>query len=1099
MRNMLFAGVAAAALIAPAAVSAQETTSRIRGTVTANGQPVAGATVVATDTASGTRSETTTEADGGFSFSGLRPGGPYTVEVTSPQGNTTVTDIFTVVQQEFQLPVDLTATATAGADAAVGEEIVVTASSIAGAGTSSDGPQTVLTQADIRGVASVNRDIRDIQRRDPFATIDLGNSGERGGAVSFAGVNPRFNRFTINGVQVGDTFGLNQDASPTGRGPVPYDALGQVSVSIAPYDIRQGNFQGGVIDAVLLSGTNEFHGTGFYSQSRDELQGKRIGSNRLTVPNYLSETYGAMIRGPIIPDKLFFMVAAERNTDPRPFGTQLQNIPRLTQSTVDSIVGTATGTYNFDPGNILVINNRKDEKIVGRLDWNVTDGQRLSFSYINAFDTLDSQNNTSQSNATPSYGLESNAYALSNLLRAGILQLNSDWTDNFSTEARFLYRSSERGQEPLRGRGFAQFGVCTDPTSVATGGNNTATSCGTNPRVFFGPDISRQTNELFFDTWGGSLLARVELGDHEIRLLGEYNENRTFNNFLQNSLGNFYFDSLADYQNRRATQLTLRIPVNGQPDGAAADFKYGQFTFGFEDNWRITDNLNFTYGVRYDLFGMRDAPTLNPFFLQRYGFPNTQNYKGLDNFQPRISFNWNAPQGIRLRGGVGVFGGGSPDIYLSNSFSNTVLSNQVTFTRGGAGGTCGAGTTAAVCSAALDNVTGQIPASVSTFVQGAAGQVQNTITGALDPDFHLPSSLKATLSAEYDLFGFTVGADYLYTENIYSVIFTDQRAVRTGQFTPDGRPRYTSATATGFTDLNYDILTTNATRGRSHVGVVRLSREFDNGINIFGSYTRQDVKDVSNASASTINSNYGGQVFGIDPDLPAYGKSNNEITWQFKYAVGLNRAFFGDYRTIVQLFGETRAGRRYSFTMRDNVTTRSSVFGTVLNQSNHLLYVPTGLDDARVSYDSPGTRDSLQTLIENTKLKDYRGRVAGKNIARSRAFTRIDLHVEQEVPTGIGESKVSLFADIENLPNLIDKDWGGLRELGFSQVASVVNVQCLTAPVATGTGPTAAQTTANTSQPCAQYRYSSFTAPNEAVPALDRSVYLIRVGARFTF
>ncbi|PAX07313.1 TonB-dependent receptor [Sphingomonas lenta] len=1095
MRNMLFAGVAAVALIAPAAVSAQETTARIRGTVTANDQPVVGATVVATDVASGTRSQTTTEADGGFNFSGLRPGGPYTVEVTSPQGNTTVTDIFTVVQQEFQLPIDLTASATGAADAgAVGEDIVVTASSIAGAGTSSDGPQTVLTQADIRGVASVNRDIRDIQRRDPFASLDLSNNGERGGAVSFAGVNPRFNRFTINGVQVGDTFGLNQDASPTGRGPVPYDALGQVSVSIAPYDIRQGNFQGGVIDAVLLSGTNEFHGTGFYSQSRDELQGKRTKDDRLTVPNYLSETYGATIRGPIIPDKLFFMVSAERNTDPRPFGTQLQNIPRLTQSTIDQIVATATGTYNFDPGNILVINNRKDEKIVGRLDWNVTDGQRLSLSYINAFDTLDSQNNTSQSNATPQYGLESNAYALSQLLRAGIVQLNSDWTDNFSTEARFLYRSSERGQEPLRGRGFAQFGVCTEPTSVNTGGNNTATSCGTAPRVFFGPDISRQTNELFFDTWGGSLLARIELGDHEVRLLGEYNENRTFNNFLQNSLGNFYFDSLADYQNRRATQLTLRVPVNGQPNGAAADFKYGQFTLGFEDNWRITDNLNFTYGVRYDLFGMRDTPTLNPFFLQRYGFANTQTYKGLDNFQPRISFNWNSPYGVRLRGGVGVFGGGSPDIYLSNSFSNTVLSNQVVITRGLAN----AGIPAAVVSAALDNVTGQIPAAVANFVQSDTRQLANTITGALDPDFRLPSSLKATLSAEYDLFGFTVGADYLYTENIYSVIFTDQRAVRTGLRTPDGRPRYTSAAA-GFGDQNYDILTTNATRGRSHIGVVRVNRDFDNGINIFGSYTLQDVKDVSNASSSTINSNYGNQIFGADPDLPAYGTSNDEITWQFKYAVGLNRAFFGDYRTIIQLFGETRAGRRYSFTMRDNTNTRSSVFGTILNQSQHLLYVPTGIDDARVSYDSTATRDSLESLIQNTSLKDYRGRVAGKNIARSRAFTRIDLHVEQEVPTGIGDSKVSLFADIENLPNLIDKDWGGLRQLGFPQSASVVNVQCLQAPVATGTAPTAAQTTANTSQPCAQYRYSTFTTPNEAVPQLDRSVYLIRVGARFSF
>ncbi len=310
MRNNLFLGVAAIALVAPAAVSAQETTSSIRGTVTASGAPVAGATVVATDVSSGTRSETTTDANGGYSLPGLRVGGPYTVEVTSAAGNKTVTDITTVVQQAFSLPIELGATEGADASADTSQDIVVTASSIRGAGVRSNGPQTVLTQTDIQKVASVNRDVRDIVRRDPLATLDLTNGGERGGAVSIAGVNPRFNRFTINGVQVGDNFGLNQDASPTNRGPVPFDALAQVSVSAAAYDFRQGNFQGGAIDTVLLSGTNEFHGTGFYSQNTDELQGDRSSGTDFTIPNYKSETYGATFRGPIIRDKLFFMVSA---------------------------------------------------------------------------------------------------------------------------------------------------------------------------------------------------------------------------------------------------------------------------------------------------------------------------------------------------------------------------------------------------------------------------------------------------------------------------------------------------------------------------------------------------------------------------------------------------------------------------------------------------------------------------------------------------------------------------------------------------------------------------------------------------------------------
>ena len=135
---------------------------------------------------------------------------------------------------------------------------------------------------------------------------------------AFAGINPRFNRFSINGVSVSDNFGLNPDANPTGRGPIPFDAIGQFSVSIAPFDFRQGNFQGGAIDATLKSGTNQFHGTGFYSQNTDGLYGERIGSFTRAPTKYKSETYGATLSGPIIKDKLFFMVSGERNIEPRP-------------------------------------------------------------------------------------------------------------------------------------------------------------------------------------------------------------------------------------------------------------------------------------------------------------------------------------------------------------------------------------------------------------------------------------------------------------------------------------------------------------------------------------------------------------------------------------------------------------------------------------------------------------------------------------------------------------------------------------------------------------------------------------------------------------
>lgn len=1109
MRNNLFLGVAAIALIAPSAAMAQETTSTVRGTVTAGETPVAGARVVATHVPSGTVTETTTDANGGFTLNGLRAGGPFTIEVTGTDGSTQISDIYTVVGQPYVLPIDLAA-------APAGEDIVVTAASIRGAGVTSDGPQTVLTSRDIAKVASVNRDVRDLARRDPFANLDPSNSR----AVSFAGSNPRFNRFTINGVQVGDNFGLNSDSNPTGRGPIPFDAIEQFSVSIAPFDIRQGNFQGGAINTTMKSGTNTFHGTGFYSTSTDDMQGKQFRSIDIssTLPDYNSETYGATLSGPIIADKLFFMVSAERNTDPRPFTPSgVSQVPGLTQTTLDQITGIAQSRYGYDAGEILPLNDQRDEKIVGKIDWNINTGQRLSLSYINAYESSQVLNNTSVSNpATSSVGLSTNAYTRSVLLRAGIVQLNSDWTDQFSTEIRGLYKWNRVGQNPLGDRNFAQFRVCAAPTSVNSG-SDTTTGCASGvPIVSFGPDNSRQANQLFFDTWGGSVLAKYSAEGHDVRGLVEVNQNRTYNLFLQNATGNYYFDSIADFAAGNASGANIAIPLRGDIGTVAADFRYTQFTFGLEDAWQVTDTLRITSGVRYDLFSMGTQVPFNSFFQARTGFRNTKTLKGLDNFQPRISFEWTPDRTLRVRGGVGIFGGGSPDVYVSNSFSTTgVLSNAFASgstlgviratSAGTATATCtsAALNTSGVCGSFLNGVTGtSVPATVSNYLANNTGALATAPTAALDPDLHLPSNLKATLSADYNLFGINIGGDFLYTKVLHAPSFTDARSVVIGRL-PDGRPRYNASTlyngqiaTTGLgTDGNSDIVFYDETRGRSFIAVARASKDFDFGLSMGASFTWQDVKDVSPATSSTAGSLYGNAAMS-NPNFPAYGISNDQIRWMVKYNVGFDRAFFGDYRTVVQLFGETRAGRPYSYTMRNNVGGRSPVFGTISNNDRYLLYVPTSTTDPLVTYDSTATRDSLEAFINGSELSKYRGRITPKNIARNPVYTKIDLHAEQEIPTFFGGSRLAVFADIENLPNLLNKNWGGLRQFGFPYTGRVVDVTCLTTA---GNGIGAGAAAANATQPCLQYRYSTFNEPNRTAVVNNGSFYFIRVGARFSF
>ncbi len=1094
MRNNLFLGVAAVALVAPAGAFAQETTSVIRGTVTNNGAPVTGAQVVVTDTATNGRSNAVTAANGTFTFTGLRPGGPYSVEVSSPEGNSTVTDIFTVVSQPYDVPVELASDS--------GTDIIVTASAIAGAGTTSDGPQTVLSQREISRVASVNRDIRDLARRSPFARLEETAGGGR--SVSFAGVNPRFNRFSVDGVVVSDNFGLNGDASPTRRGPVPIDAIGQFTVSVAPYDIRQGNFLGGAIDAVLLAGTNDFHANGFYSQNTEGLtRDPRDVLGGATPLDFKSETYGVTLSGPLIKDKLFFMVSAERNTEGNPLSPTLTQVPGLTIGAVNAVQQISQSVYGYDPGGLLSLSNDKDEKIVGKITWNVTDRQRLSVSYINAYDSTSFIQNASTNNASPSLGLRSDGYGATELLRAGIAQLNSDWTDEFSTESRFLYKSYRRGANPLQGQGFAQFGVCTDPTSVGT-----PTGCSTGgPRVFLGPDRSRQSNQFFTDTYSGSIQARLNRNGHDLRVLGQYDEVRIFNLFLQDTAGNYYFDSLADFQAGRANSVTYQAPASGNVNDAAANFVYRQYTFGIQDDWQVNDKLDVTYGMRYDLFDQDTDIPYNPGFQGRYGFPNTKNFKGLGLFQPRVGFNYKPISDVKVRGGGGIFGGGTPDVYLSNSYSNAgagqggVGINSVTVQRTAAGGFTvnGAALDAATGAAVLNNVSGSnIPGALQGLIPNTGPNPLANIN-ALDRNFKIPSVYKATLSADWtpvDFLGggWRFGADYYFSSTKDSIKFVDFRSVPVGTL-PDGRTRYGPLVGT---NTNTDIVLTNGTKGRSHIGVVRVDKTFDFGLNASFAYSLQDVRDETPATSSTAGSNYGNGAF--LGNSAVLGTSNEQVRWSFKYGVGFDKALFRDARTIVQLFGETQAGRPFSYTMQDaDRASRSAVFGLTGRDDKYLLYVPTTGTDPIVSYDNADTQTALDGVINSSKLKDYRGKIAPRNLGRARAYTRIDLHLEQEIPTFVGNSRVSIFADIENLPNLLKRSWGGFRQAVFPYLEDVVRVQCLTAPVASGTAPGDGQLATSSAQPCAQYRYSAATQPNADSLELRRSLYFIRLGARFKF
>ncbi len=1076
------------AVVLPAPVAAQETSSSIRGEInSAEGVAVAGATVTAVHTPSGTTARSDTDASGNFSLNGLRIGGPFEVTIEAPgYENTTVSDIFLQAGQPLRLPVTLQAQT----------QIVVTGSAIGTRLTASDGPTTVLSAEDVENTASINRDVRDLARRDPLVTIDLTNAR----TIEIAGNNGRLNRFSVDGIQLSDDFGLNNGGLPTSRGPVPFDAIEQFTVKVAPYDISEGDLQGGAVDVVLKSGGNRFRGGAFYSYTGDSLTGDTTRGTTVGL-DFKSNQYGGWLSGPIIQDRLFFMVAYERTKESTPFdngfGAGFANqVPGLTQAVIDQVSQTAQSVYNFDTQGLIANANEDDEKIVAKIDVNISDNHRAALTYIRNVGTNQFQQNTFVT-APFALGFNSNGYELAEEINSGAFELNSTWSDVFSTTFRASYRDYNRDQTPFGGRNFPQFEVCTDATSAGS-----LTSCN-GTRLFFGPDVSRQSNDLNTENLSLDLTARAELGSTTLKFLAGYTKTDTFNLFLQRSLGDFYFDSLADFQNRRASRLRYgnAVPSN-DPDDAAASFSTDNYTVGTQAEFQLSDALQVIVGFRYDLFGNDELPPLNTNFFARSGLTNRETFNGRDIFQPRAAFNWEATDRLIVRGGVGIFGGGTPDVFLSNVYSNTgQLTNAIDIQRNTTALGCNitGASAAAVCSA-LNGVTGPIPAAVQNFLATNTASLAAAPVDVIDPDLKIARKMKASLSADYEANlgplgdGWLLGVQFLYDKTLQGYLWTDLRSVPVGAL-PDGRPRY--GPIGGVATTNRDLLLTNTDDGRGYFGTFRFAKEWDSGLDIFGSYTRSDVKDRSALTSSTSSSNYGNNAF-TDPNFPEYGRSIYEYRDQWKFGFNFRRAFFGEAKTSVGLFGEYRSGRPYSITMLDNSGGRGAVFGTVGNLGNLLLYVPTGASDPKVSFDTAASQTSFETLVNTLGLEKYRGRIVPKNSGTSPDFFKVDLHFGQEIPLPgfLGaRPKIEVFADIENVLNLIDSDWGSLRQVQFPYNAAVTRVSCLTAPTPTGTAGTA---TTSSSQPCAQYRYSNVLAPNEVLQ-VRQSLYGIRVGARIKF
>ncbi|WP_164156907.1 TonB-dependent receptor [Sandarakinorhabdus rubra] len=1131
--RLLRSGVALIALAVPAVVAqAQEVSSAISGTVlSASGEPVAGAEVAIVHTPTGTRVTTTTGADGRFAAAGLRIGGPFTVSITAEgyQGQS-IEGVNVAAGNTFNLTASLESSTS---DAT----IVVSASSLRRSGVVSTGSISAFSAKDIAAITSVARDIRDVAARDPLTSFDPNFRG-----ISIAGASARANRFTIDGVAVQDDFGLNLGGLPSLRGIVSLEAIGQLSIKTAPFDVGQGNFTGGAIDAVLKSGTNEYHGVAYGIIGGKGLTGRNIRG--AIVPQALPfRDYGFFVSGPIIKDRLFVALNYEKLTEGNIVTANgitgegfANNIPNIgdgsstsdDRAIVNGIIATTENRYEYDPLDTFQQESERDRKISGKIDWNITEGQRLSFTYIDHFNSVPLPGGGStNAPAAPNVGLQSNSYEGTESTKVYTGQLNSQWTDELSTELRVSYRDYVRGQVGYNDQGFAQLQVCTNAASITlgTGPTNDPYNCGNTSRVTLGTDTPRHSNALATNNLNFQFNMRYNAGAHRIKFQVEGSRQKVDNLFLFNSRGNFYFDSIADYNAGNANSVSFSNSLDGDPrSGGTARFTLYSYAFGLQDEWQVSPTFTALIGARFDGFSFDDRQiTFNPFFTQRYGFRNNTSVDGVSVFQPRFGFNWKPDDRTRVSGGAGIFSGGIPLVLFSNSLANDgTRTNGVNFQREFVNGVATGNfidlnnrTTDpavqaqinAAAAAALNNVDGfglQTNAVVNNYLANNTSSLRLASTNTVAPNFKMNSVVRANLTGEYiaDLGflgdGWVFRGDLAHTWNRNSYTMIDLRAIANGTL-PDGRPRYQGIEGSAGNDFQLR----SRTGGVSFIAAASISKEWQNGFSIQAAYTRSRITDfLSDTGGTTATGSYFVAV--RDPNSPDIATSSLQVGNQVRLTLNYRHAFFGDYETNFQIFGLYRQGVPFSYTKGDTLTQgRGRVFG-VTNVGRHLLYVPnvanlvipTGTAAVNTQIDpivqfngTPAQLTAFRDFILNSELGEFQGQIAPRGIARNPDWYTVNLHFSQQVPLFVGKSRMTLFADVENFLNLLD-DKFAFRQLSFtdrSQTHRLVQVDCLT------TGGTRAEL----NQTCASYRYSNFQAP--VFQNLSRSPWTLRIGGRVEF
>ena len=1012
-------------VIAPPTLGAQGvTTSAIDGFVTGeDGTPLPDAVIVAVHVPSGTEYRTGARTGGAYSLLNMRVGGPYRVTATmigfQPR---TEENVQLSLGQTLRLDLALIA------QAVQLEEIAVTAERDRVLDAGRTGAATYIDPRQVEVLPSIKRSTRDLTRLDPRSD----------GNFAFAGRNWLYNNVSLDGSYFNNPYGLDDPApgGQTNAEPVPYDAVEQVEVSLAPFDVREGGFTGANINTVTKSGTNNLRGS-LYTFGRNEaLLGNTVrGSEVVANPDLKFIQSGVSLSGPLVRDKLFFFVNAEleRTDDPGTNfaanqGTPGFGISRAEAAILDSIHDRLLEEYGYETGPYEgFIHETNNNKVIAKLDWNINQSNNLSFRY----NFLDAKRdlpphpfvlsfaNTGRGPNESSLPFRNSGYAINNELHSFALELNS----RSSGFANRFFASYNRFRD-FR----APFSVDFPTIEIAEAGV-TYTTAGHEPFSIH--------NVLDQDVWQFTNNFTWFRGRHSLTFGANFETFGFFNsfNFLRHgvwflpappvSIGTT-FSSLDEFFQATDPANPNQIDFNsfiGSGLFKGENIDVGQLGVYAQDEFLVSERLNLTAGVRVDFPMYFTDPVDNPFSrgltaLDENGQPETVDQSSLPGatalFSPRIGFNWNVAgeRRTQIRGGTGIFTGRVPFVWIGNVISNPGVNPNLP---------------------APGNPTADTVFTASDAILQQSGDG----IAAMDPDFKWPQTWVTDIAIDQQLgSGFLGTLELIYGNDIKNVVLRNADLVAPVRTLPDGRPYYGGF---GNTELNPDgtgiFVIDNTSEGHNFNLTAQLRKTFDFGLSAQLGYSFTEAKNnlKSTEIASVL---WSSQPVQGNPNKPELSFSEFGQKHRIVGGATFVKSWSPSLRTSIGLFLEVAegnrfagaGGNRYSFLYSGDVNGDGQ-------GGNDLIYIPLDQGDITLADCPTGCGanvtaqqqwDALDAFIQQDGyLSSHRGEIAERFGATNPWYSNVDLRILQDFGFGgITRHNFQLSVDVLNVGNLISSKWG---------------------------------------------------------------------------